>query len=504
MNRAATLRVSLLVSLGLVPIACGSTTLRGGDDEDGAGTGNGGRPGGGGTSTFGGKPSSGKPSKGGTSASAGSVSIPAGGSGGAGANGGATSRGACTNGKRDPVSGLLRCAEGYNTRPSALECELAVSAGGATDAGGAGGAASESAEPLPRATLAGCDVDRDCSQFQLGYCQSFSGECDGGFGGQSGICASGCALDADCGPGFLCLCDGSEHGGQCVRSTCRIDADCGSGQVCASLLTQAGLSFACTSNKDECATDMDCQGFEGCELSDGRRQCLGRAVCGRPFLVDSTARLAPVADDGSWTKARMLSPRVDHLTVAERAALAAHWTKLGQMEHASIAAFARFSLQLLALGAPPSLVEACTQALADETAHTQLCFGLASAYAGRAIGPGRLDVANSLDVISLADVVDLVIVEGCFGETSAALEALDAADSAADPVIAAAYAKIAADEQRHAELAFAFVRWALERDPAVVSQRVNAALAAASNLGRAARSVAKPCLQALLAAQVAA
>jgi hypothetical protein len=106
---------------------------------------------------------------------------------------------------------------------------------------------------------------------------------------------------------------------------------------------------------------------------------------------------------------------------------------MGQMEHASIAAFARFSLQLLSLGAPPDLVEASTRALADETAHTKLCFELASAYAGRALGPGKLDVENSLAVTSLLDVVELVIAEGCFGETVAALEAREAADAAADP-----------------------------------------------------------------------
>src|SRR6185503_19927292 len=108
-------------------------------------------------------------------------------------------------------------------------------------------------------------------------------------------------------------------------------------------------------------------------------------------------------------------------------------------------------------GAPPELVEACTQALADETAHTKLCFSLASAYAGRKVGPGALDVEQSLSATSLADIVDLVILEGCFGETSAALEALELRDTASDPVIVSAYAQIAADEQRHAELAFRFV-----------------------------------------------
>jgi hypothetical protein len=168
------------------------------------------------------------------------------------------------------------------------------------------------------------------------------------------------------------------------------------------------------------------------------------------------------------------------------------------MEHASIAAFARFSLQLLALGAPPELVDACTQALADETEHTKLCFQLASAYAGHAIGPGPLDIGHSLEATSLDQVVELVIVEGCFGETRAALEALEAADAATDPVIVAAYTRIARDEQRHAELAFRFVRWALAQGGQLVRERVVAASDADFRTGSVARGVVRPCLAALL------
>jgi len=208
--------------------------------------------------------------------------------------------------------------------------------------------------------------------------------------------------------------------------------------------------------------------------------------------------VAPVVPSSAWASSS-IRPRVDHLTASERAALAQHWTKMGQMEHASIAAFARFSLQLLSLGAPADLVEACTQALSDETAHALLCFDLASAYAGRAIGPGPLDVSGSLLGSSLADIVDLVIAEGCFGETSAALEALESAEIATDPVVAAAYAQIAQDEQRHAELAFRFVRWALERGGAAVRERVARAVATPPANDAGTIGVTLPCLTALLA-----
>ena len=119
-------------------------------------------------------------------------------------------------------------------------------------------------------------------------------------------------------------------------------------------------------------------------------------------------------------------------------------------------------------------------------------------YAGRAIGPGPLDIAHCLDVTSLADIVELVIAEGCFGETGAALEALEAADTAADPVIIAAYSQIARDEQRHAELAFRFVRWALERGGQGIAERVAAAVTTPPALNQSTLSVALPCLRALL------
>jgi hypothetical protein len=264
------------------------------------------------------------------------------------------------------------------------------------------------------------------------------------------------------------------------------------------------LVYSCQKANDECAGNS-CEGptcvLSG-ELGSGaNRTCAPNVTCGRPFLVEAEARVAPVVHNSAWT-ADARSPRLDHLTLSERAALAQNWTKMGQMEHASIAAFARFSLQLLSLGAPPELVQACTQALADETAHTRLCFALASAYAGRAIGPGPLDVSGSLTLTSLADIVDLVIAEGCIGETSAALEALEAAETASDPVIAAAYAQIARDEQRHAELAFHFLRWALERDDGVAAR---IALALQTELGTAAaREVVAPCLHALLQRRLAA
>jgi hypothetical protein len=403
----------------------------------------------------------------------------------------------CTSPVTDPVTGLVTCQEGYVQRPTAVACRV--------------GAAKAAPAPLPPRADGTADCAGEpsvCNRFEYGYCRVIEGS------PELSTCHSGCTVDQDCGPGFLCACGDAQSptGGVCQPSSCATNADCEPGYACASysgqcdggFATPAGLPFdlACQTPQDECASDADCEGSSGgnlCQWLGSVRVCGSvNPACGRPFLVDAEPRLAPTVRSRDWADAAALSPRVADLSADERASHAAHWTHLGRLEHASIAAFARFSLQLLALGAPPELVDACTRALADETAHTRLCFQLASAYAGHAIGPGPLDVGGCLQATSLSDVVDLVLVEGCFGETRAALEALEAAAVATDPAIAAAYAQIATDEQRHAELAFRFVKWALAQDESAVRERIVAALASEPIADDAARGVTTPCLRALL------
>jgi hypothetical protein len=400
----------------------------------------------------------------------------------------------CTN-PRD-VGGLRSCDEGYTHRPRPVACEVLHSsgAGGASD--GAGGETQ-----LPRATSGvPCSLDdaAACSQFELGFC----GSDDYGFGGQSAFCESGCVTDDDCGDNAFCSCDGpSPTGGVCVRGMCQSDADCLQGYHCAEYSTGCGGGWACQTPRDTCTSDADCDDgacYPSGPDEDGPRACQPQWVCGRPFLVRAEARVAELEVSDAWLGDLVVAPDVARLAAAERERNAALWSRLALLEHASIAAFARFSLQLLGLGAPPQLIEECTAALVDETAHARLCFAMASAYAGRALGPGKLDVANSLDCGSLEEIVDLVIVEGCFGETGAALEALAAADTAQDPAVRDAFSRIAKDEQRHAELAFRFLRWAVEQSPSVAGARVALACGAPELQRHPAHAVALPCLRALL------
>jgi len=262
-----------------------------------------------------------------------------------------------------------------------------------------------------------------------------------------------------------------------VASTCTSDADCGEGLLCASYSFECTYGFACQTPDDRCLGEIGCP--EGdCWVIYGVRSCGGICFEGRPFLVGGELRTAAIGQREGWRESTMV-PEVGRLSAGERERLTERWLGAARLEHASVAAFARFTLELLSLGAPAELVQAACAAMADETAHARLCFGLASAYAGRALGPGALDVTGALENTTLERILVTAWHEGCVGETLAAIEAAECAEAATDPAVRAALLTIAADEMRHAELAWRFARWALERGGPALAERIRCELAVA-------------------------
>jgi hypothetical protein len=299
-----------------------------------------------------------------------------------------------------------------------------------------------------------CATDTDCAALP-------NGQCSQQWGGLGLMCSCiyGCRVDADCGGGQLCQC--GDPIGHCVSASCKTDADCGPGLLCLSWDNGCGYQFSCQTPRDTCASDADCSGLP-CTFRDGIHTCASvfRCVDGRPFLVEGAARVAPVASRSDWCSE--LLPDTAPLGAADRAAIGARWLDIAKMEHASIAAFARFALELLSLGAPPSLVAAANEAIFEETAHARNAFALASAYLGRNVGPGPLDVSGALASSSPLEIVRSTILEGCIGETVAAVEAAEALAEASDPAVRAALGRVVEEETRHAELAFRFVQWVLD------------------------------------------
>lgn len=199
---------------------------------------------------------------------------------------------------------------------------------------------------------------------------------------------------------------------------------------------------------------------------------------GRPFMVEGQGRAAAPRPGRAWSANAMILPRLDDLSLAVRARLAEAWTRDGLLEHASVASFGRFALELLAVGAPPELVELAHLAALDEVRHARLCLGLAGAYAGAAVTPAPFPFGGSVEISSdLASIAARAAREGCIGETIAAAQAAEQHAGATDPAVRAVLAGIVEDETRHAELAFRTVAWAVRQGGAPVRAAVAAVLA---------------------------
>lgn len=179
---------------------------------------------------------------------------------------------------------------------------------------------------------------------------------------------------------------------------------------------------------------------------------------GRPFVVGQEARVAPVVPRGDWLDE---TPRAAGVTPTMSARLVQQWLDDAQMEHASVAAFARLTLELLAFGAPGDLVRDSQRAGLDEQRHAEHCFRMASRYAGIKLGPGPLSLDGALTSRGLEDFAWCTFVEGCLGETTAALIAEAGAELCVDAETRSVLRGIAQDESRHAELAWRVLAWAL-------------------------------------------
>lgn len=195
---------------------------------------------------------------------------------------------------------------------------------------------------------------------------------------------------------------------------------------------------------------------------------------GRPLRSLDGARLPRVAANRDWSDEATV-PRLDALDDCARRRLAAEWLEDARAEHASIGTFSLLCLQLLGLGAPARLLGECQNAARDEVAHAKLCFALATAYAGRALGPGPLDISNLDPSGDFTTLARASFLDGCIGEGFAAKVARCALVPAADATVRRALAVIAADETRHAELAWSIVAWCLARSPATVKPALEAA-----------------------------
>jgi hypothetical protein len=164
--------------------------------------------------------------------------------------------------------------------------------------------------------------------------------------------------------------------------------------------------------------------------------------------------------------------------------LADQWRENGKTEHASVAAFARLTLDLMALGAPPSLIQAANEDALDEIRHARLCFSLAAALDGEAAGPAAFPQAQRVSTLprsrplALAKLAVDSLVDGALHEGVSARIIAKLSHRCAVPAIQAALKEIAADEGRHAAHGWAVTRWCLEQGGTPVAVALSGALKA--------------------------
>ncbi|MCB9793642.1 MAG: hypothetical protein H6741_13040 [Alphaproteobacteria bacterium] len=232
--------------------------------------------------------------------------------------------------------------------------------------------------------------------------------------------------------------------------------------------------------------------------------------------------LAVNVDGGCTIDGRPYTER-DGLTVAELAAeapsdpIAAAWLRAALMEHASVASFARLSLELMAVGAPLSLLARVQAAAADEVEHARLCFEEVERRTGRAWAPGAFPFQEALRPrVNLAAIAADTVREGCLGETLGAWLASQVARGLEPGPERALLERLAEDEARHAALSWGIVAWLIQAGGAPVRAAVVRALGEPLEIGgvvpllagelaepllqQGLRAVIQPAAEALLAA----
>lgn len=219
-----------------------------------------------------------------------------------------------------------------------------------------------------------------------------------------------------------------------------------------------------------CASDADCdrvrcqktRAKDGTLAKTGRCTGLVQPTRGRALLVDDDVHVAKVVPASPIRPGDLPSnARVDALLreVAE--------------EHASIAAFARTTCELMALGAPLSLLRETARALADEVEHTERTLAWATRITGKSVTIAALPAAAAPLREGPTQVEALfrdVFRGGAVGETLAAALA-DEEGLRGPEEMREHYRVLADDEARHAALAFTTLVWLLETYPSLSAVR---------------------------------
>lgn len=203
---------------------------------------------------------------------------------------------------------------------------------------------------------------------------------------------------------------------------------------------------------------------------------------GRELRRHARVLLPPVASGTDWAEPADPGRLAASESVPD--GVAAEWRENGRTEHASVAAFARLTLDLMAVGAPPGLVAASHLDGLDEVRHTELCFALARQLDGRAAGPASFPEARNVPrpprtrALALAKLAVDSLVDGALNEGVSARSLARLAERCDAEPIRAVLKQLAADEGRHAAHGWDVVEWCLAEGGWVAEKALTGALRA--------------------------
>ena len=282
---------------------------------------------------------------------------------------------------------------------------------------------------------------------------------------------SGCAVDSDCETGFQCLCYSDQASGQCVPATCTEGSECEMGACGVSNFYDgcvSQVSLACYTDRDLCRGSEECAeqtGVAACYASDDGWRCSEYdCAIGRPLLEAGNCQVAPITIGEGWVK-EIPHLNCSSLSAEEKAYVLTRWKSIVQLEHSSVASFARFTLQLMSLGAPAELLHATQLAAADEVRHTQQAAEILSALSGNIVSLGDLSTDTLTLTCTREQLMSQLIHEACVGETLGVAEVTEAARLCTHPLVRTHLEHVRDDETRHAQLAWQSLHWLIESAP---------------------------------------
>jgi hypothetical protein len=209
-------------------------------------------------------------------------------------------------------------------------------------------------------------------------------------------------------------------------------------------------------------------------MDDANYNSCFRPVEGRPYMDvhgrQISAAVMQEQKEPAWSSITSLTTTINDRDET----LGNEWAERALGEHASVPAFAAFTIALMSNNAPPELVQDALTAAMDEVRHATTSFEVASLLLGKTMEPGplpptSLNFGNNMTALALA-----AAKEGCVDETLSALVAGFEVDFNIDQnprisdttksILKEKIRTIAMEETRHSALAWRTVRWACEVD----------------------------------------